>query len=251
MLVYGSKRVDKTPELSRAKVLLQRKLGEAVRRCRAELKISQEELAWRSGLHRTYIADVERGSRNISLRNISNLASALEVSICGLLSDVGKPGGPGRGLAAEPVEILLIEDSRADAAAAARELKKARLSNPVRVLAGPDSADDIISGREGRRRGLRKGPELILLAVNAPRTAGRGVLRKLKADPRTRDIPVVVLTGPGAAGEAAECLRLGAEGSIAKPFNIEAFWRVTTRIKFAWALLGPEPKSGAKPRRGA
>ncbi len=55
--------------------------GEAVRRRRQELGISQEELAERADLHRTYIGDVERGSRNVSLINIAKIAAALEISI--------------------------------------------------------------------------------------------------------------------------------------------------------------------------
>jgi len=61
-------------------------LGQAIRRRRQELSISQEELAARAGLHRTYLADVERGSRNVALLNIEKIARALEVSLPKLFS---------------------------------------------------------------------------------------------------------------------------------------------------------------------
>lgn len=57
------------------------RFGDAVRKRRLRLGISQEELSYRSGLHRTYISSVERGKRNVSLRNIEKIAEALEVSI--------------------------------------------------------------------------------------------------------------------------------------------------------------------------
>lgn len=60
-------------------------LSIAVRDRRAELRVSQSELARRSGLHRSYIGDLERGTRNISIRNLSKLASALQISPWGLL----------------------------------------------------------------------------------------------------------------------------------------------------------------------
>lgn len=73
----------KTPPSS----TITQKFGQAVRTRRSELGISQEELAARAGLHRTYIADVERGKRNVSLINIERIANALNVSIPMLLGD--------------------------------------------------------------------------------------------------------------------------------------------------------------------
>ena len=73
-----------TSEVKAAEPLLF-KLSRVVRQRREELGISQEELSNRSGLHRTYISDVERGSRNLSVRNLIRLAWALEMSPSGLL----------------------------------------------------------------------------------------------------------------------------------------------------------------------
>lgn len=56
-------------------------LGTKIRKVRREKKMSQEDLAFESGLHRTYISDIERGSRNISIKNIEKIAKALEVSL--------------------------------------------------------------------------------------------------------------------------------------------------------------------------
>ncbi|HWA28842.1 MAG TPA: helix-turn-helix transcriptional regulator [Lacunisphaera sp.] len=72
---------------------LQVRLGRAIKAERQRLGITQEELAWRADMHRTYIADIERGVRNITLKSIANLAEALEVSVASLLA----PAEAGRG----------------------------------------------------------------------------------------------------------------------------------------------------------
>lgn len=65
------------------------RFGLAIKCRRGELGISQEELAFRCGLHRTYISDIERGSRNLSLENIEKLAKALEISLSALFANYG------------------------------------------------------------------------------------------------------------------------------------------------------------------
>ena len=64
---------------------IKKKFGDKMRQIRKEKKISQEELAFRAGLHRTYISDVERGNRNVSLENIEKISKALSVSTKDLL----------------------------------------------------------------------------------------------------------------------------------------------------------------------
>ena len=68
---------------------IKKRFGLAVRQRRYELGISQEELSFRAGLHRTYISDIERGSRNTSLENIEKLAKALEISVSALFANYG------------------------------------------------------------------------------------------------------------------------------------------------------------------
>ncbi len=67
------------------------RFGLAVRKRRQELSISQEELADRAELHRTYISDIERGRRNLSLDNIEKLALALELSLSELMREAEQP----------------------------------------------------------------------------------------------------------------------------------------------------------------
>jgi transcriptional regulator with XRE-family HTH domain len=74
--------------MKRAKVSIVMRFGQAVRKRRMELDLSQEGLAERADLHRTYIADIERGVRNLSLRNIEKLAQALDMSIADLFANL-------------------------------------------------------------------------------------------------------------------------------------------------------------------
>jgi transcriptional regulator with XRE-family HTH domain len=98
---------------------VKRAFGAAVRLRRDHLGISQEELAGRASLHRTYISDVERGARNVSLESINRLATALEVSLSVLFARLeelssDQPARPSVS-ADELVEILIVEDSIVDA----------------------------------------------------------------------------------------------------------------------------------------
>jgi len=73
----------------RTKQDIKNRFGAAVKRRRYEIGISQEALAERAGLHRTYVADIERGARNLALENIEKLAVALEISISDLFANYG------------------------------------------------------------------------------------------------------------------------------------------------------------------
>lgn len=71
---------------------IRKRFGLAIRQRRHELGISQEELSFRAGLHRTYVSDIERGSRNPSLENIEKLAKALDISVSTLFANYGIEG---------------------------------------------------------------------------------------------------------------------------------------------------------------
>ncbi len=91
--------------------------GAAVKPRRVLLELSQEELAWRAGLHRTYGSDVERGARNLSLESICKLASALEIPAVSLLSD--SENVPGHRANSRPTQsidgpVVMLTYSRED-----------------------------------------------------------------------------------------------------------------------------------------
>jgi len=217
--------------------------GASVRSLRHELGLSQEALAEYTGLHRTYIAGIEGGGRNVTLKSIEKLAKALQVSIVDLLLPQHGPGRSksgtnGRSSTSECVDILMVEDNRDDVQMTLEAFKQAKLTNPVQVVYDGREALDFLfcTGRYARRK-LKARPQLVLLDLNLPRVGGLEVLRRIKADARTRSIPVVVLTGSRDAQELAECRRLGAEASIVKPVDFHSLGRATPRLDLHWALL--------------
>lgn len=215
-------------------------LGIAIKRNRYALGISQEELAARAGLHRTYVSDVERGVRNPSLESVQKLASALELSLPMLFE---KTSGR-RNL----VEILLVEDNPRDVELTVRALKKARLTNPIHVARDGNEALEFLfaTGKYGNRKEVPL-PEVILLDLNLPKRSGMEVLRQLKADERTRHISVVILTVSNRNRDINECRRLGAVNYIVKPVDFQNFSEVTTRLRLSWALVKPNGTFSAQP----
>jgi CheY-like chemotaxis protein/DNA-binding XRE family transcriptional regulator len=174
---------------------LQTRLGAVVRACRHRLGISQEELAWRANIHRTYLADIERGKRNVTLRTVANLAKTLQISVGDLFAHfAARPGTALRGGAAtaptEVQNILLVEHNAAEAAGMERAFKRAKL----RIVRDAEAGLDYLfgTGRYARRKPVR--PQLILLDLHLPRMSGMEFLQRVKGDERTRDIPIVVLT---------------------------------------------------------
>jgi two-component system response regulator len=210
-------------------------LGVAIKTQRTSLDISQEELAYRAGLHRTYISDLERGVRNPSVDSIGKLARALEVSV----SDLFEKASDGNG-SNQIVEILFVGDNADDVELTKRAFAKANITNPVHVVRGGAEALDFLfaDGPYTHRRNARS-PQLILLDLNLPRKSGLEVLREIKADERTRKIPVILLTGSNRDRDITECRRLGAVFYILKPVEFQNFSEVTVRLKLGWMLIKP------------
>lgn len=208
--------------------------GKAVKMQRFELGISQEELADRSGLHRTYISDVERGVRNVSLESIRKLAQALEMSVARLFSEADAQDRE------HLVEILLVEDNPHDVELTLRAFHKARICNPVHVARDGVEALQLLSlgppSAEQASAQPLQNPGVILLDLNLPKVDGIEVLRRIKASPQTASIPVVVLTVSSRDIDIAECRRLGAASYIVKPVGFQNFSEVTPHLQFDWVL---------------
>lgn len=212
--------------------------GASVRFWRNRLGISQETLAERSDMHRTYICDVERGARNVSLETIERLAHALEISTFTLFFNFRKIAAdrPGQPVTEEMAEILIVEDDASEAESALRALKRASLANRIQWVRDGQAALDFLFGNglpKGRRQEL---PQLILLDLYLPRVDGLEVLRQIREDPLTRSIPVVVLTASSRSRDALESQRLGARACIVKPVDFRNLSAVVPRLNFQWVL---------------
>lgn len=217
------------------------KLGLLVRSYRQQLGITQEELAWRANLHRTYIANVERGGRNITLRSILSLASALQIPVEWLFAEEA---------AGRVREVLLVEDDPADVDLILRAFRKACVHNPISVARdGQEAIDRLLGGDEFPKQKRMGSPQLILLDLNLPKLSGLEVLKKIKADERTRAIPVIVLSASRHDRDVIECGRLGAQNYIIKPFTFESLCSVTPALRLSWSLTGGEFARGEPTRR--
>jgi len=214
-------------------------LGNAIKSTRSALGISQEELAARAGLHRTYVSDVERGARNPSLESVDKLARALELSLPRLLERAGDTQ--------TLVEILLVEDEPGDIELTMRAFQKARLTNPIHVARdGPEALEFLFArGRHADRKDVPL-PKVVLLDLNLPKKSGIEVLRQIKSEQRTRDVAVVVLTGSKRDRDINECRRLGAETYIVKPVDFHNFSEVTSQLQLAWTLVKPASNGAGK-----
>ena len=215
--------------------------GSSIRARRSQLGLSQEALAERADLHRTYISDVERGARNVSLLSIVKLADALEISVSALFpraeSEQSQPTSFG---GSDPVQILLVEDNPDDVKMTLHAFQKSRFTNHVQVVGdGAEALDFIFYRGKYAGRQPKQHPQLILLDLNLPKLSGLEVLHCLKSDKSTRDIPVVVLTASQDTMDMAECQRHGAATYIVKPVDFQRLSRATPQLNLDWALLKP------------
>ena len=222
------------------KIAIEKQLGMSVKNWRSRLDIPQDELARRAGLQRSYISDVERGSRNVSLKSIEKLADALGISVLTLFSDVNSKAPTEALHADELAEILLVEDDADDVLLVTEALKKANITNRIFVVRdGAAALDFLFCTGEFAYRKTNDQPQVILLDINLPKIDGLEVLRRIKADTRPRSIPVVVLTSSKQDNNIAICKRLGANTYIVKPVDFDNFSAATLQLQLQWALLKP------------
>lgn len=141
------------------------------------------------------------------------------------------------------VEILLVEDTPNDAELTIRELKKHRMSNNlVHVHDGEEALDFLFAtGKYAATRDVVYSPKVILLDIQMPKINGIEVLERIKADPRTRSIPVVILTSSKENPDIQKCYDLGANSYIVKPVNFEGFATAIKNLGFYWLLLNQSP----------
>ena len=148
-------------------------------------------------------------------------------------------------MSGRPLNILLVEDNENDMFLTMQALKKANLTNRIFVVRdGAAALNYLFCTGEFAYRRLNDQPQVILLDLNLPKIDGLEVLRRVKADARTRAIPVVVLTASRDDAAIATCKRLGAETFIAKPVNFQNFSAMTLQLSLQWALLKSAPSAG-------
>lgn len=141
------------------------------------------------------------------------------------------------------VEILLVEDNPNDLELALHALKRNNLANHIEVARDGAEALDFLFGTGAYAgRPIDEKPKVILLDLKLPKVDGLEVLQQVKADPRTRTIPVVVLTSSREERDVVESYELGVNSYIVKPVDFEQFTEAVRSLGLYWLLLNQPPQ---------
>ncbi len=144
------------------------------------------------------------------------------------------------------LEILLVEDNPNDAELTLRALKKHNLANKVHwVKDGAEALDFLFANGPFKERDAAPNPKVVLLDLKLPKVDGLEVLRQVRANDRTKLIPVVVLTSSKEDRDRVESYRLGVNSYIVKPVSFEKFLDTVSELGLYWVLLNEPPPNSA------
>ncbi|MEQ8905342.1 response regulator [Ekhidna sp.] len=142
------------------------------------------------------------------------------------------------------VEILLVEDNKNDAELALMALEEFRLSNKIVWLKNGKEALDFLFGEgEYSERDTAQKPRIILLDLKMPKVDGIEALKAIRADKRTKYIPVTMLTSSKEERDIVETYKLGVNSYIVKPVDFDQFVKAVKDIGYYWGLLNQRPSA--------
>jgi two-component system, response regulator len=142
--------------------------------------------------------------------------------------------------------ILLVEDNPNDEALTLRALKKSNILNPVVVARdGAEALDYLFARGEFQARSSDGNPEVVLLDLKLPKVDGLEVLRQLRADERTKLLPVVVLTSSVEEQDLLRGYALGANSYVRKPVDFDQFVDAVKQLGLYWLVLNQRPPQSA------
>lgn len=143
---------------------------------------------------------------------------------------------------AQAAEILLVEDNADDVELTLHALRQEKLANQIEVVRDGEEALDFLFRRGAHAQsGMTPQLKLVLLDLKLPKVDGLEVLEKLRANPLTRFIPVVVLTSSDEENDVVASYRLGANSYVCKPVDFSEFMDATRQLGLYWLVLNEAP----------
>jgi len=138
--------------------------------------------------------------------------------------------------------ILLVEDNQDDEDLALRALRKRNISNPIVVCHdGAEALEYVFGTGKYEGRNVAEFPAVTLLDLKLPKVDGLTVLQRIRADPRTKLMPVVILTSSNQEMDVARSYEVGANSYVRKPVEFEQFMDAVHQLGLYWALLNEPP----------
>jgi CheY-like chemotaxis protein len=140
------------------------------------------------------------------------------------------------------LDILLVEDNQDDMDLALHALKREKLANNIFVVRDGEEALDFLFCRGAfTHRSFDHPPKLILLDLKLPKVDGMEVLRQIKSDPRTKTIPVVIMTSSKEERDLVAGYNLGANSYIQKPVDFDQFRETVKSVGLYWLVINQPP----------
>jgi CheY-like chemotaxis protein len=140
--------------------------------------------------------------------------------------------------------VLLVEDNASDEALALRALRKTNIGDNVVVVRDGAEALDYLLGPDRDLPDVRAMPHLVLLDLNLPKIDGLEVLRRIRADERTKLLPVVILTSSGEERDIISSYALGANSYVRKPVDFVQFADAVRQLGLYWLIINEPPPVG-------
>ncbi len=140
------------------------------------------------------------------------------------------------------LDILLVEDNQDDTDLALHALKREKLANNIFVVRDGEEALDFLFCRGAfEQRSFDHPPKLVLLDLKLPKVDGMEVLKQVKSDPRTRTIPVVMMTSSKEERDLVSSYSLGVNSYIQKPVDFDQFRETVKTVGLYWLLINQPP----------